>query len=1028
MSDSNRLEVEIELDERPAVQAAGRFNAAMQKTQAVTVEVSRAAGGALAGMTQGVVSAANGFNAMHDAALNMKQAAESVLALGAATAVAATQGNNLINVYRGVRFALSPSIFTGFTLALGAAAEASMELAYARGKLIEQDAILAVKNDLSIQSIEELAGASRLAGKDSGYLLGALLSIEKHMDSLGGQRALGTLGIPAELRDSATPELLAAVGTALDGIMDPAQRADLAFKLFGDDAAKYLPEVNHSIAENIARVNEWGMVIGGDRATEIGMWKRNVDAIRQDLKSLTSEFKAAWEGAKNFLAGMAAWVGNRAIVGAGIAGRMVTGGMPNAFGVPDYSQLYAMLFSDKEYEKMLAGDQARFEGARRAMDREALGEIFSTQAQGEIDRYHQSREGVQAALSAAQARRSEAVSAFEREGRGEISLTSAQHFQYGQQLTSSSQQVAALERQVKAFQDADEAARKAADSVRQFHDAVQRLGDVQLSDALEMIRGAGFWAPDKNKSRIEGIQTSAAQSDIEMGLRNYAFGRLPENFGQIPSQGRGDDRGLGITMANLEKDRTHADELRIASLERERRMTEQLIQLRTGPGGEAQAIEQSYQLRLDYAQREYDINRRTMGDTLAGERQAEQIDEARIDRITEMAQLERRHFDEMKQSAEGLIDAVFTRSRSILDSLKGMVTATFLTPIKDAAASWIAAMMMPLRYGGPGGAGALGGLFGFGGSAFGQMANAVGGPGGTSGFSGPIDAWGGLNNVQNASYADRAISLLGGSLGGGSSAGWGSAMKGAAPALGALGGILAAQYSFGLASSGHNPALRALGVAGTFAGATLAGGAIGTLIAPGLGTIVGLGIGAAAGLIGGLIGFFRQSATEKAHQKIKDIYGVDIQSKSILQQIVEMAKQSFGGDLDVAIRSQQIRDIVQLYAMSTGQPTKGMSATMNPLGLVQTGGSLYQSPGYQNGTALPGLGGLPFLDSISAGTPSGGGLGTTVFNLQIDSQAVGSVVVSNGRVVARGAISAMKANSGRRELTSLQLSPGLLTS
>jgi hypothetical protein len=68
------------------------------------------------------------------------------------------------------------------------------------------------------------------------------------------------------------------------------------------------------------------------------------------------------------------------------------------------------------------------------------------------------------------------------------------------------------------------------------------------------------------------------------------------------------------------------------------------------------------------------------------------------------------------------------------------------------------------------------------------------------------------------------------------------------------------------------------------------------------------------------------------------------------------------------------------------------------------------------------------MDAIGSGVASGGGLGTTVVNLQIDSQAVGNVVIRNGRVVAQGAINAMKSNAGRREMTSLQMSPGLLTS
>lgn len=48
--------------------------------------------------------------------------------------------------------------------------------------------------------------------------------------------------------------------------------------------------------------------------------------------------------------------------------------------------------------------------------------------------------------------------------------------------------------------------------------------------------------------------------------------------------------------------------------------------------------------------------------------------------------------------------------------------------------------------------------------------------------------------------------------------------------------------------------------------------------------------------------------------------------------------------------------------------------------------------------------------------------------LQIDSQAVGNVVIQNGRVVTQGEITAMKSHAGRREMTALQLSPGTLVS
>jgi len=192
-------------------------------------------------------------------------------------------------------------------------------------------------------------------------------------------------------------------------------------------------------------------------------------------------------------------------------------------------------------------------------------------------------------------------------------------------------------------------------------------------------------------------------------------------------------------------------------------------------------------------------------------------------------------------------------------------------------------------------------------------------------------------------------------------------------------------------------------------GETTAGGA---LVGFKYGGPLGAAIGAGVGFVAGIVRLFVKGAEEKAREKIKALYGVDISDKGLLKQIVDTAKQAFGGNLDMAIRSQQVRDLIQLYAMSTGQPARGMPATVHPLDIVQTGGSLYQSPGYSNGTALPGLGGLLTLDTIGGGVASGAGLGTTVVNLQIDSKTVGNVIIQNGRVVAQGAINAMKANAG----------------
>jgi len=90
-----------------------------------------------------------------------------------------------------------------------------------------------------------------------------------------------------------------------------------------------------------------------------------------------------------------------------------------------------------------------------------------------------------------------------------------------------------------------------------------------------------------------------------------------------------------------------------------------------------------------------------------------------------------------------------------------------------------------------------------------------------------------------------------------------------------------------------------------------------------------------------------------------------------------------------------------------------------------------QAPAYSNGTAIPGLGGLPSLDRIGGGVASGAG----PVMIQLDGPATTALlrgeavlaIASNPRVVAGASMRAVQSNAGRRELTSLQLSPGLLT-
>jgi hypothetical protein len=404
------------------------------------------------------------------------------------------------------------------------------------------------------------------------------------------------------------------------------------------------------------------------------------------------------------------------------------------------------------------------------------------------------------------------------------------------------------------------------------------------------------------------------------------------------------------------------------------------------------------------------------------------IQGARETAVIRQAQLIRdqnqRIFDSFKRQAEGIFDALLTKSQSIWSAIGNSLKTALLTAIKDVVTSRVAAMLMQLFTGtrvslaggtsSSGALGRLGGLVGVGAvPVFGQGGGPI--PGGAAG------GWGTPPFIP--------------SKGGG---GWASLLGGWKDFLGFGGGV---QYAPGKAvtweAATMGQKLSALGRsnAALLGGATLAlmglqrGGVSGLAMTTAGGAMIGFkyggplgaAIGAGIGAVAGLVRLFVKGAQEKAREKIKATYGVDIREKNILAEIVNIAKQGFGGNLDMAIRSQQIRDLVELYALSTGQSTAGLPATVRPVSLLQQGGSLFQS-------SASGL----TLDRIGSGAPSAAA--ATVINITVpgakeffEKETV-RVVVENPRAVQSATMAATKQNAGRREMTGLQLSPGLIVS
>lgn len=228
---------------------------------------------------------------------------------------------------------------------------------------------------------------------------------------------------------------------------------------------------------------------------------------------------------------------------------------------------------------------------------------------------------------------------------------------------------------------------------------IQAQGDNHLQDTLAELGKHGANESQKSEATAKIQEAISIQVDSELDKLLGAFGpngeriRAKSTLPDITDESLQEKRNLGVASRQFSRGLTSSvseDQKAITTgkqtfdlyireeqkqAEAQANRTLRLAQLQNGPGGEGRAVEQSYQTRLELAEKLFDITARKINIEVAAADQEKALAEARVKREDEIfqarqeheqaiAQLQRKALDEARTQAGKLFDAVTSRNPS----------------------------------------------------------------------------------------------------------------------------------------------------------------------------------------------------------------------------------------------------------------------------------------------------------------------------------------------------------------------------
>lgn len=627
--------------------------------------------------------------------------------------------DGLTNTYRVLRLALSPTLFTGGTLAIGIAVEETIKLVLAREKLLQQDALFAVRNKQNFTDTEAIG----IAGVIQGEGRGNFQSLFK------GKSAADVIELINQFKQ----------------LRDPVEKAQFAVKNFGDNADKAIPLLTERLRDNIAAAYDMSTAFDGRTRQSLDDIAKAFHRPAEAAGELLDSYRRLKEQAKERIVITVAEIHEtmldrpnaRALA---FGGRLLTKesaeladrAAPPEERIPSTAEFVAMSHRDST----AALQRLREAAAERGAQGPAVGQGLRDRSDAAVDRYGNSATGLSHELSMAE----DKLYALEKQLKDGA----------GTSLESTTRaRILQTERQVEALKPRVEEARRSETLAREINKRREQ-GETFLVVGNSIISGDEIQKANPQFNRVPSLLgrvpdlTSAASIVAAQEASNAAEKPLPSGLQSVygPYTGQVRDwtnfmRGGGLQQQfiSAETDRnvqvsgetpegltarlkgTHdrdeenarrTQQLAVSDVSSGSNFRAQMAELAGGRDHEVETAEKVAGIREAALQKELALT----GDIV---KYTESSLQNEYSMRLKIAEVQKRQFDSIKEEASSLFETLVTKPSAFLAQLGRTLLSNIIKPVADGFGSLVAGVTQPIIFGkdGKGGiAGALGGVFG----------------------------------------------------------------------------------------------------------------------------------------------------------------------------------------------------------------------------------------------------------------------------------------------------------------------------